>query len=162
MGAANSVLGAATGNTSSSASYGSNQQLSGTQLQKIDSGLTVQSSNTQLKQAVTEAKPNIRQFLSIAACQIHNTNASQIKGVSHLIATGTWKYAVAPLNRGEILQAHPDGKCMEVSRIYGWKMEAQKSFSFKVLFVSPYSDQTTERKAVWIKEDDNVWRISSF
>lgn len=155
-----SVLNGGSASSSSSSARSSYTQKPNAQQQtQINSALTYKASNAQLKQAITEAKPVIYQFLEAASCQVSHYNrvAEDVKGVAQITSSDVEFYLKAidaPTN-------HPEGKCLNVERIDSWEMVAKNTFNFKVLFVSEESGESETRR-MGMRKEDGEWRVYRF
>lgn len=154
------VLGGTNSTSSSSSAHGSYTQKPNAQQQaQLNAALTYKAANAQLKQAITEAKPVIYQFLEAASCQISHYNrvAEDVKGVAGITSSDVEFYLKAidaPTN-------HPEGKCLNVERIDSWEMVAKNTFNFKVLFVSEESGESETRR-MGMRKEDGEWRVYRF
>ena len=144
----------------SSATSSYSQKPNAQQQAQINSALTYKASNAQLKQAITEAKPVIYQFLEAASCQFGFAN--HIQGVAKITATelDSWThdhyfFTLTPDDN------HPKGKCLNVERINSWSMKAKNAFEFKVLFISEESGESITRN-MGMRKEDGEWRVYKF
>ena len=55
---------------------------------------------------------------------------------------------------------HPDGKCVDVARVYGWKMPARNVLEFVVVYSSEISGESS-KSAVKMINNDGEWLVQS-
>ena len=146
-----SVLGGGSASSSSTSSY--SQKPNAQQQAQINSALTYKASNAQLKQAITEAKPVIYQFLEAASCQF---GRNRITGVAK-ITSSERDYFVSMFKPAN----HPEGKCLNVERVDSWEMVAKNAFEFRVLFVSEESGES-KVAIMGMRKEDGEWRVYRF
>ena len=163
-----SVLSGGSASSSSSSAHNSYTQKPNAQQQaQINSALTYKASNAQLKQAITEAKPVIYQFLEAASCQMYSTQpyAPDIKGVGKITSSnvpgGAAYYNGHNFWRIHAPEHHPKDKCLNVERVDNWSLETKNAFNFRVLFISEESGETVVKKMTMRKEDGE-WRVYHF
>ena len=150
LGATNSVLGAATGTSSSSSSrssssYSRTPRPTAEQQLKIDN-LAFKASNAQITQAINEAKPNIQKMLRHTSC----FNANNMGAIT----TSNAGLIYNPSGFGY----HPDGKCVDVVRVYGWEMPARNVLRFVVVYSSEISGETS-KSSVEMRHEDGEWLV---
>ncbi|MBR3481987.1 MAG: hypothetical protein IKH45_03750, partial [Neisseriaceae bacterium] len=154
LGATNSVLGAATGTSSSSSSrssssYSRSPRPTAEQQLKIDN-LAFKASNAQIQRAIAEAKPNIQKMLRMTSC----FNADGLK----VIGTSDSTYSLN--NPGSIgdFRYHPKDKCLDVVRVFGWKMPARNALEFYVVYSSEISGETYKAH-IEMRHEDGEWLV---
>ncbi|MBR6876664.1 MAG: hypothetical protein IKN18_01035, partial [Neisseriaceae bacterium] len=148
LSATDTILSAATGTTPSTSSLSSSSlspRPTVEQQQKID-GLTFKASNAQIQQAINEAKPNIQKMLRMTSCfKTKNMGTITTAKASSLMHSPSFTY-------------HPDGKCVDVSRIYGWEMPAKNVLKFVVVYSSEISGETRKCK-VEMRHEYDEWLV---
>ena len=150
------VLGGTSSTSSSSSAQGSYTQKPNAQQQaQLNTALTYKASNTQLKQAITEAKPVIYQFLEVASCQLTG-RGTYLNGVARITSSERDHFVAMykPSN-------HPEGKCLNVERVDSWEMVAKNAFDFRVLFVSEESGES-RIGIMGMRKEDGEWRVYRF
>ena len=150
------VLGGTSSTSSSSSSNGSYTQKPNAQQQaQLNTALTYKASNAQLKQAITEAKPVIYQFLEVASCQLTG-RGTYLNGVARITSSERDHFVAMykPSN-------HPEGKCLNVERVDSWEMVAKNAFDFRVLFVSEESGES-RIGIMGMRKEDGEWRVYRF
>ena len=161
LGAANSVLGAATG-TSTSSGGGYSGSPTASQQSQMSSAVAYKASNAQLKQAVAEANPVIKQFLSVASCQLGDGTGA-MTGVARITASQTTglRSSTREFTRLRKPNNHPQGKCLTVARVDSWEMIAKNAFEFSVLLVSDESGESLVRY-MGMRKENGEWRVYKF
>lgn len=150
------VLGGTNSTSSSSSAQGSYTQKPNAQQQaQLNTALTYKASNAQLKQAITEAKPVIYQFLEVASCQLTG-RGTYLNGVARITSSERDHFVAMykPSN-------HPEGKCLNVERVDSWEMVAKNAFDFRVLFVSEESGES-RIGIMGMRKEDGEWRVYRF
>lgn len=150
------VLGGTNSTSSSSSAHGSYTQKPNAQQQaQLNTALTYKASNAQLKQAITEAKPVIYQFLEVASCQLTG-RGTYLNGVARITSSERDHFVAMykPSN-------HPEGKCLNVERVDSWEMVAKNAFDFRVLFVSEESGES-RIGIMGMRKEDGEWRVYRF
>ena len=150
------VLGGTSSTSLSSSAHGSYTQKPNAQQQaQLNTALTYKASNAQLKQAITEAKPVIYQFLEVASCQLTG-RGTYLNGVARITSSERDHFVAMykPSN-------HPEGKCLNVERVDSWEMVAKNAFDFRVLFVSEESGES-RIGIMGMRKEDGEWRVYRF
>lgn len=150
------VLGGTNSTSASSSAQGSYTQKPNAQQQaQLNTALTYKASNAQLKQAITEAKPVIYQFLEVASCQLTG-RGTYLNGVARITSSERDHFVAMykPSN-------HPEGKCLNVERVDSWEMVAKNAFDFRVLFVSEESGES-RIGIMGMRKEDGEWRVYRF
>ena len=152
LSATDSVLSAVTGtpSSSSSSSYSRTPRPTAEQQLKIDN-LAFKADNAQIKQAIAEAKPNIQKMLRMTSC--FNAEGVQV------IGTSDSKYGIRnPGAYSADFSYHPKDKCLDVVRVFGWKMPARNALEFVVIYSSAISGET-QNVSVEMRHEDGEWLV---
>ena len=159
LGATNSVLGAATGtsyssSSRSSSSYSRSPHPTAEQQLKIDN-LAFKASNAQIQRAIAEAKPNIQKILRETSCFNNKALTPYLtskanSGGSAWFSRLSWKF-----------NHHPENKCVDVAKVYGWKMPAKNILDFVAVYSSEISGETTSVQ-IRMEKEDGEWLLDNY
>ena len=144
------------------------------QKQKISRAVSsYRGSSPVLKQAISDATPNMVRILTYLSCNPYGKAPSYQNGLGSLYAgsmgAGTARYStiLAPIGMYEEKSAfHPKDKCLTVSSISRWgSLDAQnnykyaESFSALVNYTSDYSNRVNITYIIDMKKDNGHWKV---
>ncbi|MFN3789067.1 hypothetical protein [Massilia sp.] len=128
-----------------------------TQAAKIDAALQLNSPNTAIGQAISEAKSTIAPFLKIHSC-LSGYNASSLNvyaAPGKLYPNNNYPHSLIPQMRG-----HDKSSCLTVQRIHGWTMPSANTLRFEVVYLSDSSGESGKSHHEVQKQANGEWLFS--
>ena len=130
-------------------------EMSELQRQTLHSKLVNKVNDRAIHQAREEARPVIEKILEISACYPRFDIGRYLNAYSVAENSGAYGHS-APM---VMMNYHPKSECLTVSRVDSWRMLAKNALSFRAVFVSDASSESSSVNYEMIKQPDGTWLL---
>lgn len=142
----------ATSNSSVPTNRSSMPRMSEAQVNTLHTLLMKQVHDQSIAQARAEANSDIEKILRVSACYSDSNPHTVLRQYS----LPEKSFFEMPMWR---TQYHPRSNCLTVTRLDSWKMLARNALTFRAVFVSEESSESTQVVYEMRRQPDGVWLL---